>query len=320
MKRNIQERYLSIDIFKGLIILLMVFVNTLSIFDNVPSWTKHAPDYGLTYVDLIAPFFIFMMALNSNISFEKRIERDGSRKTYFHFIQRYLIITGIGLLLTMNPESIFLFRWGILQVLGISGLILTVFIKFKIIIQSVVASIFILIHQLIILYFFGNHIYNAIEGGFFSSLGWGSIILFSSVLTKHFSFDSKNKYFIIGGIISLLIGMFTSLIWGISRFRITLPFVFISIGASSLLYYLFYLIFDRWENNYDFFNQENFLSIMGKNSFILFILHIIIINILYYVIPLNIDTWLVFIIGFSHGATIWLFSYFLHKFEIYIIL
>jgi predicted acyltransferase len=319
MEIRTSKRYLSIDVFKGLIILVMVFVNTLSIFDNVPFWTKHAPDYSLTYVDLIAPLFIFMMALNSNLSFEKRIERDGQRKTYFHFIKRYLIILGIGLLLALNPESEFLIRWGILQVLGVAGLILTVFIRFRTEIQIAIGILFILIHQLIVLYFFGDNIYDAIEGGFFSSLGWGALILFSSAITKHFLKKEMNYYFILGGIISILIGFITSFIWGFSRFRINLPFVFLSVGFASFLYYVFYLAFDVWVNDYSFFNQDNFLSITGKNALILFILHILFINIIYYIIPLNIDTWIVFMVGFSNVIVIWAISYFLHKAEIYII-
>jgi predicted acyltransferase len=319
MEIRTSKRFLSIDVFKGLVILAMVFVNTLSIFENVPFWTKHAPDYSLTYVDLIAPLFIFMMALNSNLSFKKRVERDGPRKTYFHFIKRYLILLGIGLLLTLNPESEFLIRWGILQVLGVAGLVLTIFIKFRTEIQIVIGILFILIHQLIILYFFGDYIYDAIEGGFFSILGWGALILFSSAISRHFLKKDMKYYFILGGIISIAIGIITSFIWGFSRFRISLPFVFFSVGISSLFYYAFYLAFDVLESDYSFFNQDNFLSITGKNALVLFILHILFINIIYYIIPLNIYTWIVFIVGFSNVIMIWAISYFLHKAKIYII-
>ncbi len=57
-------RYMSIDVFRGIVIVAMVFVNTLSEFNTTPAWSKHAIDFGLTYVDLVAPFFIFAIALN----------------------------------------------------------------------------------------------------------------------------------------------------------------------------------------------------------------------------------------------------------------
>lgn len=46
-----KKRYLSIDLFRGLAIVGMVFVNIISNFDNIPDWSKHTADYGLTYVD-----------------------------------------------------------------------------------------------------------------------------------------------------------------------------------------------------------------------------------------------------------------------------
>ena len=62
-------RYMSIDVFRGFAIAAMIFVNTISPFDNTPAWSKHAIDFGLTYVDLVAPFFIFAIELNLKMSF-----------------------------------------------------------------------------------------------------------------------------------------------------------------------------------------------------------------------------------------------------------
>ena len=77
------KRLLSLDFFKGLTILLMVFVNTVGQFTYTPAWTKHAVDFGLTYVDLIAPFFVFMMALNFKSSFQRRMAELPKLKAYF---------------------------------------------------------------------------------------------------------------------------------------------------------------------------------------------------------------------------------------------
>ena len=57
-QRSQSKRYISIDVFKAISITLMVYVNTLRPYENVPAWSKHAVDFGLTFVDLIAPFFI----------------------------------------------------------------------------------------------------------------------------------------------------------------------------------------------------------------------------------------------------------------------
>ena len=49
--------------FRGLAIVLMILANFLAGAAVVPGWLKHAPDAGLTVIDLIAPFFIFAIGL-----------------------------------------------------------------------------------------------------------------------------------------------------------------------------------------------------------------------------------------------------------------
>ena len=51
------KRVASIDIFRGLTMLVMVFVNEVSEVKGVPWWSRHAPanlDY-MTYVDMVFP-------------------------------------------------------------------------------------------------------------------------------------------------------------------------------------------------------------------------------------------------------------------------
>ena len=92
------ERSLAIDVFRGLIVCAMVFVDTVGIFGSTPAWSKHASDFGLTYVDLVAPFFIFALSLTYPISFKRRKENYGSFKTYLQFLRRYGALIGFGFL------------------------------------------------------------------------------------------------------------------------------------------------------------------------------------------------------------------------------
>ncbi|MBN1215695.1 MAG: DUF1624 domain-containing protein [Candidatus Lokiarchaeota archaeon] len=312
-----KKRILSIDVFKGFIILLMVFVNSIPLFENIPSWTKHAPDYGLTYVDLIAPAFLFMMALNFNISFNKREKIYSKSRLYLHYITRNLIIIGIGLFLFLGiNEFRILIRWGILQVLGLSGLFLLLVYKLPQIIKLTIATIFIIIHQYLLSTFIGDIIFDMIEGGIIGALSWASIIIFSSIICENFLKEKKEQYFLILGIVFFIIGMITSFIWGLSRFRITLPFVFLSVGISSLLFYLFYLYFDKLNENK--INNDNFLSILGRNSLILFIIHFIINSFIYQFSPTDLNITLAFSIAIIHCIIIWIIAYGMFKSEIFI--
>jgi heparan-alpha-glucosaminide N-acetyltransferase len=156
-----KKRYLSIDIFKGIAVLLMVFANTFSPFENAPGWTQHAVDYGLTYVDLIAPFFIFMLALNFKISYTHRLKKRGRKHTYLRFIRRYLIFIGLGLMLTVYAApGVFLFRWGTLQILGTTGLILLFLIELNVYMRLIISTLMLVVHQLILLTDINTLIYN----------------------------------------------------------------------------------------------------------------------------------------------------------------
>ncbi|MBD3197619.1 MAG: DUF1624 domain-containing protein [Candidatus Lokiarchaeota archaeon] len=321
IKESYNKRFISIDSFKGFIILIMVFVNSLSLYDNIPSWTKHAPDYGLTYVDFIAPFFIFIMALNFKLSFNKRIQTSTPFSVYIHFLKRYLIIFAIGIILTLRLEpNIFEIRWGILQVLAIAGLMLLLLIKIKTYIRLLISITFLIIHQYFLTSSLGEVIFNSIEGGFFSSLSWGGMIILSSVICDQFQKSNMSYFFIGGGILLIIIGLITSNIWGFSRFRITLPFVLLTVGTSSIFFYIFYYIIEVKLSDSHLSQKENFLSISGKNSFLLFIIHLFVINIVYFFLPSNSLANLVFIYGYIHVVLIWVFSYLIFKAEIVIII
>ncbi|MFA5873340.1 MAG: DUF5009 domain-containing protein [Anaerolineales bacterium] len=80
------DRISSIDQFRGFGILTMALANYMGGAGVIPAWLKHAPDVGLTVIDLIAPFFIFAIDLTYGLSFRHRLERDGAFKTYSHFL------------------------------------------------------------------------------------------------------------------------------------------------------------------------------------------------------------------------------------------
>src|SRR5271154_1551042 len=55
------SRIASIDIFRGLTMLVMIFVNDLGEVRGLPWWTYHAHAQQdlMTYVDMVFPFFLF---------------------------------------------------------------------------------------------------------------------------------------------------------------------------------------------------------------------------------------------------------------------
>ena len=73
-------RVISIDIFRGLTMSVMIFVNALADVRGLPRWTYHAhrsEDY-MTYVDMVFPFFLFIVGMSLPLSITQRMKRDAS--------------------------------------------------------------------------------------------------------------------------------------------------------------------------------------------------------------------------------------------------
>jgi uncharacterized membrane protein len=92
LKTDELDRLDELDQFRGFAILLMVLADYLSRIQRVPPWLKHASGSGLTVVDLIGPLFILAIGLTYKPSYQRRLDRDGSRKTILHFIRRFLAL------------------------------------------------------------------------------------------------------------------------------------------------------------------------------------------------------------------------------------
>lgn len=93
-------RVLSIDIFRGLTMLVMIFVNDLAGVQGLPWWTYHMPQgvNGMTYVDVVFPAFLFIVGMTIPLSVERRLQQDGSQwKLWRHILLRFagLAILGI---------------------------------------------------------------------------------------------------------------------------------------------------------------------------------------------------------------------------------
>jgi len=73
-------RVASIDVFRGLTILAMVFVNDVAGIRSAPSWLKHMPGHvdGMTVADLVFPAFLFIVGMAIPFAIARRRARDES--------------------------------------------------------------------------------------------------------------------------------------------------------------------------------------------------------------------------------------------------
>jgi predicted acyltransferase len=82
------SRILSIDIFRGLTIFAMIFVNDLASIKKIPMWMQHMPadSDGMTFVDIVFPAFLFIVGMAIPFAINRRLEKDKSLLKLFKHI------------------------------------------------------------------------------------------------------------------------------------------------------------------------------------------------------------------------------------------
>jgi len=274
------KRISSLDQFRGFAILTMVLANYMGGVKLIPAWLKHAPDIGLTIIDLIAPFFIFAIALTFGLSFHRRVERDGALRTYSYFLTRYLAIIGMGAIISAgetalgeNPSGI---DWGVLQAIGMAGLVTLVVIRLPSIYRWLVGAGILVAYQLILDHFLLNLTLRSPHGGLFGSIAWAAMLILGTVLADMFHGEGKAKMFFPWASLAVLAaGIALAFFSPVSKHRVSAPYVLISLGISALLFLVFH-----WMSDIRNWNGRLLLA-WGKNPLSLYFLHYILIGIFF---------------------------------------
>jgi predicted acyltransferase len=97
-----KERFLSLDVFRGMTICLMIIVNTPGDPLHTFAPFMHASWHGFTPTDLVFPSFLF--AVGNSLSFVlPNLEKQGRTKVLYTITKRTLIIFGLGFLMYWFP-------------------------------------------------------------------------------------------------------------------------------------------------------------------------------------------------------------------------
>ena len=97
-----QERKVSLDVFRGAAVALMILVNNPGSWNALFTPLAHAPWHGCTPTDLVFPFFLF--AVGNALALGMPALRDGSKRAFWRkWAQRAGLIFAIGVFLNMSP-------------------------------------------------------------------------------------------------------------------------------------------------------------------------------------------------------------------------
>lgn len=118
-----KDRILSVDIFRGATIILMILVNTPGTWSAVFPPLRHAKWDGYTPTDLVFPFFLFIVGTSIVFAYKNKVANAG---TYKKITIRALKLIGLGLCLGIFTLSFPFFKDftdirfpGVLQRIGV---------------------------------------------------------------------------------------------------------------------------------------------------------------------------------------------------------
>lgn len=122
VKQN--ERLVSLDVFRGLTIALMILVNNPGSWGHIYPPLAHAHWNGWTPTDLVFPFFLFIVGVAMTYSFGKMKEKGTSKsEIYKKVVIRSILLFAIGLGMAIFPlfrfEPFRLYDFSSMRIMGV---------------------------------------------------------------------------------------------------------------------------------------------------------------------------------------------------------
>ncbi len=115
---NSGQRFIALDVFRGLTIALMILVNNPGSWSHVYAPLRHAQWHGCTLTDLVFPFFLFIAGVAMRFSLAK-VDFCRNRIVYTKIISRALTIFAFGLFLNAFPFIRQDWDWSNFRIMGV---------------------------------------------------------------------------------------------------------------------------------------------------------------------------------------------------------
>ncbi len=290
-------RLLSLDVFRGLTIIMMIIVNDPGSWSYVYAPLLHANWNGLTPTDYVFPTFLFIVGVSIVLSLTQQKKKGFSpRELLKKVIVRSLKIYLVGLFLWLWPSFDFdLIRWvGVLPRIAFVFLICAIlFLYTKRKTQLIIASLILILYWLIVKYLpvpgigipdlsvpgknWANHLDNLILPGYLWKKTWdpeGILSTFPALVTgllgmmagfilvsKETLKDKLLKLFLLATSL-LILGEASRFLMPINKSIWSSSFVLMTGGISCLLL----AFFVYWVDIKDQASRFNFPRIIGMNA------------------------------------------------------
>jgi predicted acyltransferase len=281
-------RDLALDRFRGGLLVLMVAGNLGAGVDAVPEWLKHAPGVGLKIADLIAPAFVFAIALTYRPSYLRRAEESGAKATA-HLVTRALALIGIGAILSVGGAVVagMPSQWGVLQALGGAMLLAAPFVRFGPVVRGVAGAVLLAAYQVLLNTGVVLPASPTDHGGFAGTLSWGAMLLLATVLADAWR-AGRGRYLATCGVLAVLAAASIVLV-PVSKLRVTASYVVVALLVAAVTYLLVDLVSRVAAQS------PGPLVWWGENPLVLYLSHLLLLGVLL-LLPREVTT----------GAPLWL--------------
>ena len=298
------NRYLAIDVLRGMTIALMILVNTPGNWQYVYPPLVHAEWHGCTPTDLVFPFFLFVVGVSLFFSFAK-YQNVLSKESFLRVARRTLLIFVIGLFINSYPQ--WMTDYSQLRIMGVLQRIAVAYGISALIVLSVPSRwlprlcTFILLIYWGLLYFFGgpdpyslqgnatipfdrailgeNHLYRGFgipfdPEGILSSLSSVVTVIIGYLAGKMIKEAESNRIvvkLVLYGAACTVIGYLWGFFFPLNKPLWTSSYVLYTAGLASLLFALLIYIIDmkgykKW---------TLIFSVFGMNPLFLFVLSVV---------------------------------------------
>jgi predicted acyltransferase len=152
MSGNASERFIALDTFRGITILLMLLVNNVTIDAITPYYLKHAPwGGGITIADLVMPWFLMIVGIAIPFSLSSNLRRGVSLWKYrLRALKRTINLFLLGCFLTSSIYKIPYFGMEVLQLIGLTYFVGVIFCPLSILFRASVATTFLTLYWALI--------------------------------------------------------------------------------------------------------------------------------------------------------------------------
>lgn len=242
------NRYLALDVLRGLTIVAMITVNNPGSWSHIYAPLKHSEWHGCTPTDLVFPFFLFVVGVSMFFSFSK-YGNVLNHDSFVRLAKRTVLIFAIGLFLNSFPQ--WAKDFSKLRILGVLQRIAIVYGIASLIVLSArktwlpYISAAILLLYWAVLFYFGSDDPYSLNGN--ATLPFDRMVLGENHMYHGFGipFDPEGLLSTIPAIVTALLGyMAGALIKETAKHKIPQKLIIVGIAgiAAGLLWGLFFPI------------------------------------------------------------------------------